>query len=203
MPDKPASKTAVNPYQVVEPSTQTELKTGPLDDAASRVSFRLSPGVLRHAIDHLLLHRHPLRLSIGSLLLIFVSGVAIFWAASQNFLIFLITLILTMGASSLVYTALIYRSKSIMRTRVRDLGLIEDSICVVEVEGQRLVMTTSNGKHRWSINEVKVYRTPFGIVLCPEPMTPIHVPRKNNSPSQALSILRQRLTDRGPTSSAR
>ena len=197
------SDTPVNPYQVIESSTQANLDSGPLDDAASRVSFRLTKGVLRHAIDHLLLHRHPFRLSIGSLLMIFASGAAIFWAASHSLMLFIVILSLAMGLSSLIYTALVYRSKSIMRTRVRDLGLIEDSICVVEVEGQGLVMTTSNGKHRWSIEDVKVYRTPFGIVLCPEPMTPLYVPRKNNSPAQAMSILRQRLTDRGPTSAAR
>lgn len=200
MSDRPPSDTSVNPYQVVEPSCPTDLNTGMLDDAASRVSFRLSKGVLRHAIDHLLLHQHPIRLFVGSLLMIFASGAAIFWAASQNGMIFVITLALTMGLSSVIYTGLIHRSRSIMKRRMRDLGLIRDSVCVVEIEEQQFVLTTSNGKHHWNIEHVKVYRTPFGIVLCLEPMTPIYVPRKNNSPSAAMKILRNRLA--GATSNS-
>ncbi|TWT92639.1 hypothetical protein [Neorhodopirellula pilleata] len=203
MSDSPTSDTpsirspeaSVNPYQVGESSTSVDLNTGTLDDAASRVSFRLSKGVLRHAIDHLLLHQHPLRLSIGSLLMIFASGAAIFWAASQNVVVFVVTLVFTMVLSSLIYTSLIYRSKSIMRNRVRELGLVQDSVCVVEIEDERFVMTTSNGQHRWNAADVKVYRTPFGIVLCPEPMTPIYVPRRNNSPAQAMKTLRRKFSE--------
>lgn len=194
-------QSSVNPYQVNQPSPRDprvgdSLAGDSLDDHAYELSFRLTKGGMRHAVDHLLLHRHPWRLSIGSLLMILASGAGIFWAASDSFVAFLVTSALAMGLSTLIYTLLIHRSKTIMRKRILELGLIPDSICVIRTDDRDLVILSSNGEHRWSIDNIKTFRTPFGILFCPDPMTPIYVPRRNNSPHEALKNLRQRLSEK-------
>ncbi|SMP65326.1 hypothetical protein SAMN06265222_10924 [Neorhodopirellula lusitana] len=182
-----------NPYQVSSVESAEGTRVEGLGDGSTEVSFRLTKGVLRHAVDHLLLHRHPLRLSIGSLLMIFGSGAAIFWSVSQGTLFFLAVFAVAMLLVTVIYTALVHHSKNIIRKQVAQLGMIRDSVCVVGVDEEELVITTSGGVHRWPGEQVQLYRTPFGIVLCPEPMTPVYVPKKNNSPEEAFRSLRQKL----------
>lgn len=183
----------VNPYQVLSREDPAESNQGSLDDQASEVNFRLTKGVHRHAIDHLLLHRHPIRLSVGSLLMIFASGAAIFTSVSKGTGVFLVTLAGTMLVTSIIYTLLVYRSKAIMQKRVADLGLVQDSVCVVATEADEFVLTTSSGVHRWPLSDVVPYRTPWGMLVCPDPMTPIYVPKKNNSPEIAYRTLREKI----------
>lgn len=184
----------VNPYGVQSPSTDEDLNSGSLDDAAGEVTFRWTKSVSRHAVDHLLLHRHPIRLSVGSLLMILASGVAIFWSANQSVAIFLPTVVTAMSLTTGIYLLLVRRSKSIMRRRIADLGLVENSVCVVGIQQDQFVLISSTGRHHWKRSEVVHYRTPFGVVFCPESMTAIYVPRKNNSPTAALATLRRQLS---------
>jgi hypothetical protein len=189
------SDSPVNPYQVLSPDDPAESNLGPLEDQASEVTFRCTQGSTRHAIDHLLLHRHPIRLSVGSLLMIMGSGWAIFTSVSHGTGVFFLTLFSTMLATSAIYTMLVYRSKSMMRKRIAELGLVQDSVCVVAALDNEFVVTTSTGVHRWKLSEVVPYRTPWGVLMCPEPMTPIYVPKKNNSPEIAFRTLRQKVAD--------
>lgn len=127
--------------------------------------------------------------------MIFGSGAAIFASVSKGTGVFLVTLIATMLVTTIIYTLLVYRSKRIMQKRVADLGLVQDSVCVVAAQDDEFVLTTSSGVHRWKLSEVVPYRTPWGVLLCPDPMTPIYVPKKNNSPEVAYATLRERVAE--------
>lgn len=177
----------VNPYQPVEISSE------PLDDSATEVSFRLTKSLLRHGEDHFLLHWHPMRLLFCSLAMIFASGAAFVWSSSVGFVAFHVTLIAALTISTVIYLALVHRTKIAIRTRLRDRGLIRDTTCSVAVKDGQLVLTSSGGVHHWPKEDLQIYRTPRGMLICPEPLTFVYVPRRNNSPREAYKTLRRKL----------
>ena len=177
----------INPYAPVEIATE------PLDDRASEVHFRLTQSRLRHGEDHFLLHAHPIRLLFCSLAMIFASGAAFVWASERGPALFMATAIAAPGISALIYLALVHRTKTQIRRRLRDRGLLQDTTCSVGVVDEQLVLTSSVGQAHWPKQDVKLYRTPRGALLCPEPLMFIYVPRNNQSPRAAYDTLRQKL----------
>ncbi len=177
----------VNPYRPVEIASE------PLDDSATEVNFRLSRSLLRHGEDHFLLHWHPMRLLFCSLAMIFASGAAFVWSSRAGFVAFHVTLILALSISTVIYLALVHRTKMKIRGRLREHGLIRDTACSVAAKEGHLVLTSSAGVHRWPKDGLQIYRTPRGILICPEPLMFVYVPRRNNSPKAAYKALRQKL----------
>jgi hypothetical protein len=177
----------VNPYRPVEIVSQ------PLDDNATEVSFRITKSLLRHGEDHFLLHWHPMRLLFCSLAMIFASGAAFVWSSRVGFVTFHVTLIAALSISTVIYLALVHRTKMKIRGRLRDHGLIRDTACSVAAENRQLVLTGSGGVHRWPKDDLQIYRTPRGILICPEPLMFVYVPRRNNSPEEAYAALRESL----------
>ena len=154
----------VNPYRPVEVVAE------PLDDSATEVSFRLTKSLLRHGEDHFLLHAHPYRLLICSLAMIFASGAAFVWSSQIGFVAFHVTLIAALTISTLIYLALVHRTKIRIRRRIREYGLLRDTACSVTFTDGQLVFTGSGGTHGWPKQDLKIYRTPRGMLVCPEPL---------------------------------
>lgn len=177
----------VNPYQPVEIASE------PLDDSATEVSFRLTKSLLRHGEDHFLLHWHPMRLLFCSLAMIFASGAAFVWSARVGFVTFQFTLIAALTISTAIYLALVHRTKIKIRSRLRERGLVRDTACSVATKDDQLVLNSATGEHRWPKADLRIYRTPRGMLICPEPLTFVYVPRRNDSPKEAYRSLRQKL----------
>lgn len=178
----------VNPYQPVEVPRE------PLGDSATEVNFRLTKSLLRHGEDHYLLHCYPRRLLFSSLAMIFASVAAILWASRLGTIVFGITMGCTLTLSTLIYLALVHHAKIKIRTQLRERGLVRDTTCSVSTREEQFVLASSRGEHRWPNDKLKVYRTPMGTLICPEPMFFVYVPRRNNSPREAYKALRAKLT---------
>ncbi len=178
---------SVNPYEVVPVSEE------PLDDDATEVSFHLTRSLLRHSEDHYLLHQHPFRLLFSSLAMIFISGAALVWSSQRGVLIYFATCVAALAVSSGIYLALVHRTKVKARRRMAQLGAFPNTSCTVATRDADLVMTNSAGEHRWPKEQLKVYRTPRGTLICPEPLVFVYVPRRNNSPREAYAALREKL----------
>jgi hypothetical protein len=181
MPDQ------INPYAPVDIDQQL------LDDAASEVHFRLTKARLRHGEDHFLLHAHPMRLLFCSLAMIFASGAAFVWASRVGTGAFAVTAVAALGISTLIYLALVHHTKIKIRRRLREHGLLLETTASVKVAENQLIFTGSSGQHSWPKEDVTIYRTPRGTLLCPEPLMFIYVPRNNNSPREAYKTLRKSL----------
>ncbi|TWT50554.1 hypothetical protein Pla22_32970 [Rubripirellula amarantea] len=179
-----------NPYR---PTTTTG---DPLDDAASEVSFRLSRGVLRHTTDHYLLHYIPKRLALGSLALIGLSGWAIFASAKYGMLASMTVGVSSLVISAAIYLAMAHQAKKAVRRKQADFGLMENSIVSVQVKDGALIAVTSNGQHQWPSDQVKQLRTHSGMLISPEPLLAIFIPKNNHSPDEAFKTLREKLSQR-------
>lgn len=177
----------LNPYRPVE------IASDALDDSSTEVSFRLTKSLLRHGEDHYLLHWHPMRLLICSLAMIVASGAAFVWSSQVGFVAFHITLIAALTISTLIYLALVHRTKIKIRGRLHECGLIRDTACSVAAKDRQLVLTSSDGVHVWPKRDLQIYRTPRGMLICPEPLLFIYVPRQNNSPKENYKSLRKKL----------
>lgn len=177
----------LNPYAPVE------VVNGPLDDEATEITFRLTKSAMRHGVDHYLLHWHPLRLLLSSLAMIFASAAAFVWSMTRGMITFQATLVITLSVSTVIYLALVHRSKMKIRAKLREHGLITNTSCTVAAEDDEMVLKSSNGEHRWPKKEVQVYRTPRGMILCPDVFLFVYVPRRNNSPKAAYRALREKL----------
>ncbi|MFK8111148.1 MAG: hypothetical protein AB8B91_03050 [Rubripirellula sp.] len=178
---------SINPYAPVQITSE------PLDDSATRVDFRLTKAGLRHGEDHFLLHAHPIRLLFCSLAMIFASGAAFVWSASQGQVTFWFTAILSLGLSTAIYLTLVHRTKMLVRRQLREHGVLLNTACSVSAVDDHFVLNGSAGLHRWSKEDVKVYRTPRGTLYCPNGSFFIYVPRNNNSPRESYKALREKL----------
>jgi hypothetical protein len=183
-----------NPYQ---PSRAVG---GEPDDMASEVSFVLTPRVLRHATDHYLLHYIPKRLAFGSLLLILISG----WAIAR-FVEYGTIVTLTVSAACLLISAGIYlllaqAAKSRVRLKFVELGMDVNSASSVWVDDDQFILVSSSGEHRWPRANARLLRTHSGLLISPEPLVAIFVPRNNASSPESYKTLREKLTFKTKTS---
>lgn len=177
----------------INPYAPADTAEGPLDDAASEIHFRLTKSRLRHGEDYFLLHVIPMRLLFCSLAMIFASGAAFVWAAQIGTGAFAVAAIVAPTISTLIYLALVHHTKLKIRRRLREYGLLIETAASVKVDENQLIFNGSSGQQTWPKKDVKIYRTPRGTLLCPEPLMFIYVPRNNNSPREAYKTLRKNL----------
>lgn len=177
----------INPYQPVI------LDSSPsADDVLCEVSFHLTNALLYHGESQYLLHWHPRRLLFGSLLMIGVSCVIFFFSMQFGTVAFVVGLIGSMIASSLIYLALIRVSKTKIRARLRDYGLVNGASCTVVLDDKQLRLVTPGKEFQWAKSAIKLYRTGKGLLLCPEPLLFVFVPKQNDASREAFNLLRRR-----------
>jgi hypothetical protein len=182
------STNAVNPYQ--PPARAT---TSQIDVDEDAVRFYTTDANLRFAESHFVLRLHPLRLIIVSLLLIAVSSVVMVSSLFFGTLVFGISSIAVMVISALIYLASVFRTKLKLRQRWSNHGLQDGTISSVAIDDDDVVLKSPSGIFRWPIESTKTYRTRKGLMVSPEPMLCLFVPKKNQSPPPAYDELRTRL----------
>lgn len=182
------SSNAVNPYQ---PPPVAENSGDKTDDGV--VHFYNTDANLRFAESHFVLRLHPLRLIVVSLVLIAASSVVMIVSIMLGTFIFGVSSIVAMIVSALIYLASVYRSKLRLREQWNRYGLQAGTVCSVETTEDDLVLKSPAGMYQWPIDSFKAYRTRKGLMLAPEPMLCLFVPKKNQSAAAVYDELRVRL----------
>jgi len=170
--------------------------------APSSVSFRNDGGLRRHALDHYLLHCHPKRLFFGSLAMILVSGFCLFASVSIGVVPYLLTGVTVMLGSRSIYLLLVRNTKRQILERLQTLELNVDGVMTLQMEGGELEIVRPNGTYRCPADQVKVYRTPRGLLVCPEPLSFVFVPRKSEFPAGSYRKFVKEIKSRIHSSSA-
>ena len=85
-----------------------------------------------------------------------------------------------MFVCALIYLALVRHAKSQIRKLQQDHGLVNGALCTVQLDDESLQLATPNGTYRWPSESAKVYRTGKGMLLCPEPLFFVFVPKQND-----------------------
>lgn len=163
-----------NPYQ---PPRSIDTPLG--NDAAVMASCRsLSRRLRHHAEEHYLLHLHLPRLLFGSIVLVVLSTAAIVGALMIHSALFLPTLIAVMVVSALIYLAMVADTKRRLRLRCDQLGLASgaETELICGLESTEVVTVTGN--HQWPNGQIRIRRTPRGVLVCPEPLAYVFVPKR-------------------------
>ncbi len=179
---------AVNPYH-----------PPPVDDPSgdhtndSALHYYNTDANLRFAESHFVLRLHPVRLIIVSLALIAASSVVMIASILMGTLVFGISSVVAMILSALIYLASVYRTKLRLREQWSRYGLQAGTVCSIETTEEYLILNSPAGVFQWPIESFKTYRTRKGLMLAPEPMLCLFVPKMNQSPASTYDELRMRL----------
>jgi len=187
----------INPYQPSLPGQQGVDEGSSTDEMV--FEFLFSQKDLRRAESQYLLHFHPRRLLIGSLLLIGGSAILILSSAMFGLAPYTATVIVTSVVSSLVYLAMVHNSKLAIRRKLRDHGFVDGSACRIEVRDELVVVTGMKGAAQWPLKSVKIHRAMLGLILSLEPFLFVYIPKTavvGKSDLQRLRELQRAATDR-------
>ncbi len=179
---------SVNPYQPPPPIAVTSIDQ---DDEAVR--FYTTDSNLRFAESHFVLRLHPLRLIVVSLLLIAASSVVMVFSLFFGNFVFGVSSIAVMLISALIYLASVHRTKLKLRQRWSNHGLQDGTISSLAIADDNIVLKSPSGIFRWPIESTKTYRTRKGLMVSPEPMLCLFIPKKNQSPATTYDALQTRL----------
>ncbi|WP_372723324.1 hypothetical protein [Novipirellula sp.] len=191
---------SVNPYQPV--ATPADAVAAALADGD--VHFAASQSQLRFAESQYLLRQHSFRLFFGSLAMIACSMFAIaliLWRFPNPFS-FVAALVGAMVVSSCLYLAMVHRTKMKIREQLRTHGLVQDYQCTIRLDPGQVVLASPLGTYAWQNEDVKVYRTRKGVLLCPEPFLFIFVAKASEFKDASYSEFRKRLFARKATVSS-
>ena len=169
---------AVNPYQ---PPPTAGSASSQADDGA--LHFSNSDANLRFAESHFVLRLHPLRLIVVSLILIAASSVVMVVSILFGPAVFGISSIVAMVVSALIYLASVHRTKLRLRQQWNHYGLQAGTVCSVETTQDDLLLNSPAGLFQWPIDSCKTYRTRKGLMVAPEPLLCLFVPKRNQSPA--------------------
>jgi len=180
----------INPYRP-PPPTRLDITAG-----NSEVRFYTTDANLRFAESHFVLRLHPLRLVLVSLALIGVSSVAmvgtLFFLGRE---LFLAVSAISLVVSALIYLASVYRSKLRLRQHWHEYGLRSGTVSSVSPEDGQLVLRSPAGIFCWPLKSIRSYWTRKGMMLSPEPMLCLFVPKRNESPPEAYRSLKAQLDE--------
>ena len=179
---------AVNPYQ---PPPTTDLANDRSEDGVVR--FYNTDANLRFAESHFVLRLHPMRLIVVSLALIAASSAVMIFSLFFGPVAFAGSSIAVMVISALIYLASIHRTKLRLRERSAEHGMRDGTISSVEFQQDDLVLTSTAGIFRWPIGSVSTYRTRKGLMVSPEPLLCVFVPKRNQSSASAFDELKTHL----------
>ncbi|TWU54677.1 hypothetical protein Poly51_33960 [Rubripirellula tenax] len=181
----------VNPYQPAR-----GVSDALADDASSHVSLRLTKSVIRKAEDQYLLRLHMMRLSIGSIAMIFASLILVATMASQGLIMFLIGVFASLAGSTLGYLALVHHSKVRVRKRIFEFGLVAGADCEVRSNKDQLTLISPAGEFHWPNSVVKVHASGSGLLACPEAMMFVYVPKQSQFHDESYKNFRKRVVAR-------
>lgn len=174
-PSDGADAGAVNPYQ--SPS-ETFAEVDLL--APTEVRFYLDKRRLhRHAEDQYLLHWHPNRLLLSSLVMIAISVGVLSGALIFRLSFFVPTMLAVMAISAIVYSLLVYRTKRKLRVRQREFGLAGPEMMTLYCDTDQIRLLTPGQSFTWPNGDLRIYRTKRGLLICPEDLLYIFVPKKS------------------------
>lgn len=193
MPSEVNRVDRINPYAPVEITDPHQVI--PID-AASLVEFELTSSQLRKAEEQFLLRNYVVRLSVGSITMIFLSLVAMGYAIPHGELAFFSAAVGSMTVSAVAYLALIHRPKMLLRSRLADLGVQVGAVCSVRMDTDDLVFTSPAGTFRWPYRSLKTFRNHKGILLWNEPLMFAYVPRSARFFDEDYHSFCKRLIDR-------
>ncbi len=167
-----------NPYQPpVERVAEASDSQAPI-----AVSFCTDKWLRAHARDQYLLHWHPLRLFIGSVVMILISGVCLFAAVPYGITVFVPTMIVVMLASTGGYLALIRRTKKRLERRLDDFGLNNDHPMTLQLDTDCLTLHSRERTLQWPYDQLRIHRARRGMLICPEPLLFVFVPKRSDFP---------------------
>ena len=187
----------LNPYQppderVVEQSDR---------NARFAVTFCTDNWLRAHARDQYLLHWHPLRLFIGSVVMILISGVCLFAAVPLGVTVFVPTMIIVMLASTGGYLAMIRGTKKRLQQRLDDFGFNDDRPMTLELDPDHLTLHSTERTFHWPYDQLRIHRTRRGLLVCPEPLLYVFVPKRSDFPlggyRQFVQMLKSRTKRNG------
>lgn len=181
------SDSRLNPYQPaipIEPPSEAETETIP---------FQLTSGLLRYGESQYLLHWRSGRLVAGSLTMIVLSAIVFVAAMFRGSLLFGIAVFGSVTASTIAYTLLIRRDSVQIRQNLQRLGLVDGAAFDIEFTGDELALSSRNGIFRWPRQSLRAYRTRKGILLCPEPLTFVLIPKAGTPPDVFQRLLHEAL----------
>ena len=191
---------SVNPYQPV--ATPSDAVSAVAADGD--VHFSSNQSQLRCAESQYLLRQQSFRLFFGSLAMIACSMFAIaliLWRFPNPFS-FVAALVGTMVISSFLYLAMVHSAKMKIREQLRTHGLVQDYQCTIRLDPDRVVLTSPLGTYAWRNENVKVYRTRKGVLLCPEPFLFVFIAKTSDFKDATYSEFRKRLFARKATVSS-
>ena len=177
-----------NPYQPPPAATSV---VDQADNGA--IHFYNTDSNLRFAESHFVLRLHPLRLIIVSVVLIVASSAVMIAAILFGVWVFGIASVVAMIVSALIYLASVYRTKVKMRQQWQRYGLQAGAVCSVETTADDLILTSPAGQFKWPITSLRTYRTRKGLMVSPEPLFCVFVPKQNQSPAELYRQLRKKL----------
>ncbi|TWU56041.1 hypothetical protein [Rubripirellula reticaptiva] len=192
-------KNGINPYQPVMPVDDDHRSPGKrvADDVSiSTASFELTRRVLKRAEDQYLLQRHMTRLSLASLVLIFLSLMVVVRATSMGALAFAAGVAASMITSTVVYLALIHRSKMAVRKRLSEMGLVAGASCEVESSPSEFVLVTPVDTFRWPNMFLKLHRFRGGFLVSSGPFEYAIVPKQSRFGNESFRHFRKRVSQR-------
>lgn len=181
----------VNPYQPVEVVSE------PLAlDGISEARAHLTRSQWKDAEAQYLLHWHPIRLIVGSLLMIAGSVLVIHWALRFPLIGVALAVLISMAISAVIYLSLVHHSKQQLRSRLRQFGLIDGAEFTVRSEPEQLILNSATGTYLWPNNRLKMYWAKSGILLCPEPLLFVYLPKVSDFQHEDYKTFAKRMAAR-------
>jgi hypothetical protein len=183
----------LNPYQPPQSAV------GEIDlSAPTQVSFQLNRRLRRHAEAQYLLHWRPKLMLFSSLAMILVSCIAIlvsFISIPESFpAVFLAALLI----SAAIYLALVHHAKRQVRRRQYDHGLTTGEMISLESDSARTTLLAGGQRYVWPNDQLSVYATPRGLLICPEPFLYLFIPKKSSFQLESYKQFAKLITSRAP-----
>ena len=167
----------VNPYQ---PPGEIPSDQAVDLDAEVSVEFESTQANRQHAIDQYLLHWHPHRLLWTSLLMIGASTLLFFRMAQYGSWSILVAGPAVGIVAGVIYRLLVRHSKRRIRQRLSDSGLDVDGPMTLNNDATEVRLVTPDQEFSWPNEQVKAYTSEVGLLLCPEPLMFVFVPKKSD-----------------------
>lgn len=164
-----------NPYQ---PPPSIDDRLDPT--VSTEVTFQLTDRLRRYAEAQYMLHWHPNRLLLSSLAMIIGSLAVLILALAYTFVSFMLVLLFVLLTAAAIYTALVYRTQRIVRLKLEEYGLNGNEMITLHSDIEQLTLVSPRGSFTWPNHQVKIYRTRRGLLICPEPLLFLFVPRESD-----------------------
>ena len=181
---------SLNPYR---PTVSTELRE---EHEMAEVRFRLTQHLLHYGESKYLLHCLSTRLFLGSMVMISLSTGLFILAMYYGQFSFVTSIVIALGTSAAVYEAMIHNTKVTIRENLKRYGMRDGAVCSLSLIDHNIELSTPSGTYKWHTQNVKIYNTHKGHLLCPEKLVFLIIPKANDSTRTAYKLLIKNLKSR-------